>query len=246
MSNYKKWIGGGVGWMLGGPIGGLLGFALGSLFDSATIEVIKQEFGAEEGTTPEADFRLSLLMLSALVMKADGKVTSKEMDFVRNFFVTKFGVDKANSSMRVFNELNKNNVSVESVCSHVRRLIDYPSRLQLVHYLFGVAQADGYITDAEVNVIGRIASLLGLHSTEFNSIRSMFQRGTTISSAYTILGVKKTDSEEVIKRAFRKLTLKYHPDKVAHLGEAVQREAKEKYQKVVEAYEMIRREKAMA
>ncbi|GIV33266.1 MAG: molecular chaperone DnaJ [Chitinophagales bacterium] len=246
MPNYKKWIGGGVGWLLGGPIGGLLGFAFGSLLDNDTVEVIEKELGSKETLSPEAEFRLCLLLLSALVIKADGKATEREMNYVRDFFVRKFGVDKANSSMRIFNRINKNYITAESVCAQVRQLIDYPSRLQLVHFLFGVAQCDGYVTQPEIRMIGRIALLLGLHSTEFNSIRSMFRSEKIQTSAYDILGVKRTDSMDVIKSAYRKLTLQYHPDKVAHLGEDVQREAREKYQKVLEAYETIKRERAAA
>ncbi len=242
MANYKKWLGGGVGWMLGGPIGGLLGFAFGSLLDSATEEDIRKELEAEHATEPEADFRISLLLLSAFVIKADGDASQKEMDFVRTFFVRRFGTEKANTSMRIFNRLDKSSTNVADVCVRVRRLLDYPSRLQLVHFLFGVAQADGHLSKEEVAVVGRIASYLGLHQTEFDSMRSMFRQPTT-ESAYQILGVSKTDSEETIKKAYRKLTLQYHPDKVAHLGEEVQRAAKEKFQKVVEAYETVKKEK---
>jgi DnaJ like chaperone protein len=107
-----------------------------------------------------------------------------------------------------------------------------------------VAQADKHISKEEVSIIARIASALGLHQTEFDSIRSMF-RQPTIESAYQILGVSRTDSVEVVKKAYRKLTLQYHPDKVAHHGEDVQRAANEKYQKVVEAYEHVKKEKGI-
>jgi len=242
MSNYKKWLGGGVGWMIGGPIGGLLGFAFGSLLDSATIEIIRKEL--DETTEPEADFRLSLLMLSAFVIKADGNASKEELEYVRAFFVRRFGVEKANSSMRIFNSLDKGKTNIAEVCVRVRRLLDYPSRLQLVDFLFGVAQADGHLSKEEVSIIARIASYLGLHQTEFDSIRGMF-RQPTAASAYQILGVSKTDSIEIIKKAYRKLTLQYHPDKVAHHGEDVQRAAKEKYQKVVEAYESVKKERGI-
>lgn len=244
MGSYKKWLGGGVGWVLGGPIGGLLGFAFGSLLDSATIEVIRKEINTGKETTPETDFRLSLLLLSAFVIKADGRATKEELEFVRNFFVRRFGNEKANSSMRIFNQLDKSSFSIDDVGAQVRKLLDYPSRLQLVHFLFGVANADRSISREEVYVIGRIASVLGLHQTEFDSIRTMFRQPTP-ESAYTILGISKTVTNEEVKTAYRKLTLQYHPDKVAHHGEDVQRAAKEKYQKVMEAYESVKRERGM-
>lgn len=246
MGNYKKWLGGGVGWVLGGPLGGLLGFAFGSLLDNATIEVIRKEINnGNTATSPETDFRLSLLLLSAFVIKADGKASQEELEYVRSFFVRRFGAEKANSSMRIFNQLDKSNLSIHEVGEQVRRLLDYPSRLQLVHFLFGVANADRGVSREELYVLGRIASVLGLHQTEFDSIRTMF-RQPTAEGAYTILGIVKSATNEEVKAAYRKLTLQYPPDKVAHHGEDVQRAAKEKYQKVMEAYESIKKERGMS
>ncbi len=244
MGSYKKWLGGGVGWVLGGPIGGLLGFAFGSLLDSATIEVIRKEINTGSETAPETDFRLSLLLLSAFVIKADGIASQAELEYVRNFFVRRFGVEKANSSMRIFNQLDKSAFGIDDVGTQVRKLLDYPSRLQLVHFLFGVANADRGVSREELYVLGRIASVLGLHQTEFDSIRTMFKQPTA-ENTYTILGITKSATNEEVKTAYRKLTLQYHPDKVAHHGEDVQRAAKEKYQKVLEAYESVKRERGI-
>jgi len=245
MSSYKKWLGGGVGWVLGGPIGGLLGFAFGSLLDSATVEVIRKEINTGSESTAETDFRLSLLLLSAFVIKADGRASKEEMEYVRGFFIRRFGEEKANSSMRIFNQLDKSNISLRDVSEQVRSLLDYPSRLQLVHFLFGVANADSGISHEELRVIGSIASILGLHQTEFDSIRSMFYSKPAADNCYQILGVSKSATDEEVKRAYRKLTLQYHPDKVAKHGADVQRAAKEKYQKVVEAYEEVKQQRGM-
>lgn len=245
--SYKKWIGGGVGLLLGGGslIAGALGYLLGSLFDEETVEGLRKELKTNKESKPETDFRLSLLLLSAFVIKADGRASRAELEYVRNFFVRRFGAEKANSTMRVFNELDKSNYSIDEVGAQVRKMLDYPSRLQLVHFLFGVATADRGISREEVHVIGRIATILGLHQTEFDSIRTMF-RTATPESAYTILGVTISATNDEIKTAYRKLTLQYHPDKVAHHGEEVQRAAREKYLRVVEAYETIKKERGIA
>jgi DnaJ like chaperone protein len=146
--------------------------------------------------------------------------------------------------MRIFNQLDKSNFSIEQVGAQVRRALSYPSRLQLVHFLFGLANSDRAISKEELTVIGRIATILGLHKTEFDSISTMF-RAPTAESSYTILGITRTATSEEVKTAYRRLTLQYHPDKVAHHGEDVQRAAKEKYQKVVEAYETIKKERGI-
>ena len=90
---FGKWVGGGLGWALGGPLGSVLGFALGSMFDSASVTV--QKGGSttyKTGGSPHVgDFAVSLLVLSAAVMKSDGKTLKSELDYVKKFLVQQFG-----------------------------------------------------------------------------------------------------------------------------------------------------------
>ncbi|MES2629941.1 MAG: molecular chaperone DnaJ, partial [Bacteroidota bacterium] len=88
---FGKWLGGGIGWAVGGPIGGLFGFALGAMFDNTVnIVPVKGNGRPDPGTsyrhqtTPD-DFLKALLVLSATVMKADGRVMKSELDYVRHY-----------------------------------------------------------------------------------------------------------------------------------------------------------------
>lgn len=56
---------------------------------------------------------------------------------------------------------------------------------------------------------------------------------------YAKLGLSPNASPEEVKRAFKKLALKYHPDKTQHLSEAQQQEAQEKFKQINESYEVI-------
>ena len=87
-SGYAKWVGGGLGWVFGGPIGAILGVALGSMFDGMSSG--KYEYQ----NSPRGNFALSLLVLSAAVMKADQKVVRSELEYVRSFFVNQFGSEE--------------------------------------------------------------------------------------------------------------------------------------------------------
>ena len=62
---------------------------------------------------------------------------------------------------------------------------------------------------------------------------------------YEILDLERGASSAEIKKAYRKMAIKYHPDKVSALGEEFQKAAKEKFQKVQEAYETIKKEKGI-
>ncbi|MCB0486578.1 MAG: molecular chaperone DjiA, partial [Flavobacteriaceae bacterium] len=82
--SFSKWIGGALGWTFGGPIGALLGFVFGSFIDGFSEEDLKEYAKTSKGKNTEAgDFEISLLVLAAVVIKADGKVNQKELDFVR-------------------------------------------------------------------------------------------------------------------------------------------------------------------
>lgn len=239
---YLKWIGVGLGWALGGPIGAILGFALGSM--ASTAEITKSSGGSRFQTrrdTSTNDFIVSLLVLSAAVMKADGKVLKSELDYVKDFFVRQFGEHKAKEQILLLREILKQPLQLREVCMQIRANMPHPMRLQLIHYIFGLAQADGSLDAKELRVIEDIARYLGISEKDFASIRAMF--GTDTQSAYDVLEIQDNATEADIKKAYRKMALKYHPDKLSTLGPDIQKAAKEKFIKVQEAYEMIKKQR---
>jgi DnaJ like chaperone protein len=118
--------------------------------------------------------------------------------------------------------------------------MDHASRLQLMHFLFGIAKADGTVTKDEVQQIYTIAGYLGISTKDYESIKAMFYNST--DNAYKILEVTKEASVDDIKRAYRKMAKKYHPDRVIHLGKEHQKGAEEKFRQVQEAYEQLQKE----
>ena len=240
MGNFAKWIGGGLGWVMGGPIGGLLGFLVGSFFDGAS-DLTSTAKGTSI-TTPGA-FGMSLLVLIAAVMKADGKVVKSELDYVKQFFVRQFGQETAKEALVMLRDLLKQDIPLRDVCSQISRNMDYSSRLQLLHLLFGVSGADARFHPSEVDLIGTISGYLGISSTDFLSIKNMFLPET--DSAYKILEIDPSASDDELKKAYRKMAVKYHPDKVSHLGEDLRKTADEKFKKVNEAYEKIKKERGI-
>jgi len=237
MGSFAKWIGGGLGFVMGGPIGGLFGFVVGSFFDNAAIQTTST---GSNVTTPGA-FGMSLLVLIAAVMKADGKVVKSELDYVKQFFVRQFGRENAKEALVMLRDLLKQDIPISDVCSQISRNMDYASRLQLMHLLFGVAGADANFHASEIRIIETIAANLGISSSDYSSIRNMFIPET--DSAYKILEIEPSATNEELKKAYRKIALKYHPDKVSHLGEDFRKTADEKFKKVNEAYEKIKKER---
>jgi DnaJ like chaperone protein len=238
MGKFGKWIGAGLGWTFGGPLGAILGFALGSFIDAADVQVIK---GERKTTT--GDFIASLLVLVASIMKADGKVLRSELDYVKKYFVQAFGNESALEAMQMLKDILKQNIPVRDISIQIKQRMDYSSRLQLLHFLYGIANADGKIDPSEIQLIEQIAYYLGISSADTGSIKNMFVKST--DSAYIILVFNRNEKNEDIKKAYRKLAVKYHPDKVSYLGDDIKNKAKEKFQQINEAYETIKKERGI-
>jgi len=236
MGKFTKWIAGGLGWAFLGPIGGIMGFVLGSIVDQAQSQ---QPSGSS--TTTTGSFVTSLLVLVAAVMKADQRLMRSELNYVKDYFRKNFGQESADEAVQMLREILKRDIPVHEVTDQIRANLDYSSRLQLLHFLFGIAGADGSIHQREQEVIEFIASRMGISQPDLNSIKSMFIEETDY--AYKILEVDPSASDQEIKKAYRKMANKYHPDKVSHLGEDFQKAANQKFQKVNEAYEKIKKER---
>jgi len=234
--SYAKWVGGGLGWAFGGPIGGILGFAFGKMFEDMQAGTY-----AHPSNTLQGDFKISLLVLSAAVMKADGSVRKSELDYVKRFFVTNFGQSSAEESLLMLREILKQDINIQEVSRQVGQFMDYSSRLQLLHYLFGIAQSDGRLPQNEVNTISAIAAYMGLSPSDFDSIKAMFVKDS--NSAYKILEIQPEASDSEIKKAYHEMARKFHPDKVNHLGEDVRKAAEIKFKEVTAAYEQIKKER---
>ncbi|MBT8236450.1 MAG: TerB family tellurite resistance protein [Bacteroidia bacterium] len=241
-----KWLAAFIGYMLFRLPGALIGFLLGSLFDqlggSSGGRTVFSEF-----TRPDvspADFELHLLSLCSIVIKADGQVSQRELDYVRQYFVQTYGKAKANAIFRTFNEvIKKREVSAQRIGSVLAQRTRYEVRLQLLHFLFGIARADGAISRSEESKIREIAGYLRINLRDFESIKAMFIKEA--DRAYKILEIQKTATNDEVKKAYRKMAKKYHPDKVRTDNEAIKKGAEEKFKEVQKAYEQIQKERGL-
>lgn len=246
-AQYGKWIGAGLGAVFGGPIGGILGFIFGSMVDGMQSgEYAHQGQIADQpgrDTTRPGDFGVSLVILSAAVMKADGQVLKSELDYVKAFFVRQFGAEAAERYVLLMRDVLKQELDVQGVSEQIKGFMDYSTRLQLLHFLFGIAGADGRYDESEVDVIQRVSRWMGISFADFTSIQAMFVKDQ--ASAYKILGLTAEATDEEVKKAYRQMAITHHPDKVHHLGEDVQHAAKEKFQQIQAAYEEIKKQRGI-
>jgi len=248
MGSFTKWLGAGLGFTLGGPIGSIIGFAVGSFVDGVSKDDVLKEYkqaqsGRGASNTQSGDFEISLLILASIVIKADGKVDQRELDFVRSQFIGMYGKERANHAFKLFKGIIKKDVSAHEVCGQIRQHMPHASRLQLMHFLFGIAKADQHVAGSEVEEIRKIAGYLNINQYDFESIKAMFYDET--DSAYKILEITKSATDSELKKAYRKMAKKYHPDKLQDLGAEHVKGGKEKFLQIQNAYEKIKNERGI-
>ena len=236
MSFNKKLLWGGLGWVFAGPIGAILGYTYASMSDDRS-----SRWTQPRSQTKHGDFVISVLVLFAKVMKADGQLLRSELDYVKKFLRQQFGVQQTKELMVVFKDILDQEYPLKDVCRQIQRSMDHPSRLELIHILYGLSASDGHVHSDEVRVIQAIANYLNINNNDYESIKAMFARDEEAS--YRVLEISKSASNAELKRAFRKMANKYHPDKVSHLGKEMQKLAEEKFKAVNDAYQQIKKDR---
>ena len=265
-----KWIGGVLGFITGGPLGAPAGVALGALFDKGMDAVNTPDSqesanrangydGSRQGTYgsyqqsscegQRNSFMFSLLVLSAYIIRADGKVMHSEMECVRRFLRNNFGPSaeqQGNSILlKLFEEQKRmdkqrpgafRNAVIQSG-NQIAANMDYSQRLQLLNYLIMIAKADGVVSPEEVNALQEVATSMSIQPEDISSLLHL--SGNDLDSAYKVLGITPSATDDEVKAAYRKMALKHHPDRVATLGEDVRRAAEKKFQEINEAKERI-------
>ncbi|UII77449.1 TerB family tellurite resistance protein [Flagellimonas sp. HMM57] len=240
-----KWVAAFLGYFIFRFPGAILGFIVGSLLDNlggsnGGARTVFKDF-TQQNVSP-ADFELNLLSLCSIVIKADGQVSQRELDYVRQYFLSTYGKEKANAIFRTFNDVvKKREVSAQRICTYLVQRTRYEVRLQLVHFLFGIAQADGQLSNLEINKLKELAGYLRIGHHDFESIKAMFIKSA--DNAYKILEIEKSASDDEVKKAYRKMAKKYHPDKVVTENEAIKKGAEEKFKEVQKAYDTIQKER---
>ncbi|MBO0320822.1 TerB family tellurite resistance protein [Muricauda sp. CAU 1633] len=243
-----KWVAAFLGYFLFRFPGAILGFIVGSFLDnlggsSGGAKTVFQDY-TRQRVSP-ADFELNLLSLCSIIIKADGQVNQRELDSVRQYFLSTYGKEKANAIFRTFNDvIKKREISTQRICEYMVQRTRYEVRLQLLHFLFGIAQADGQVSKSELGKLREIAGYLRVGRHDFESIMAMFVKST--DNSYKILEIDKNATDDEVKKAYRNMAKKYHPDRVVTENEAIKKGAEEKFKEVQKAYETIQKERGIS
>lgn len=265
MAAILKWLFAGLGWAMLGPIGGILGYYLGRSMSSKQEQIpsgssssTRRPHQRYHNTGTSDDLNAALLVLIAAVMKADGVVRQSELGYVKRFLLENYGEERAKELLIVLRDITKNDIPVEQVCIQIKVNTDYDTRYHMLDFLFGIALSDNEFVASEELILRRIATALGINSRDYLSIHSRhtnyggytYQDGSHDihgnynpdmqgKDPYAILGLRQGVTKEEVKKAYRRLAMKYHPDKVANMSEEVQKNAARQFREINAAYEQI-------
>ena len=269
MGSFTKWLFAGLGWAFGGPIGALLGYMLGKAISpdkqigsgNGFTDGGQSHRGPYRNTGTQQDINVALMVLIAAVMKVDGQVKKSELDFVKRFLLANYGEERGKQMLKVLQEMVKKDIPIDQVCQQIKVNTDYSTRYHMVDFLFGIGGADGEFNQSEINMLRLIAQYLGISTSDYTSIferhvgygDSSYSDGSSSSRSsntsyskdpYRVLGIDSSATDDEVKKAYRRMAMKYHPDRVAGMSEEMQRNAAEQMKEINQAYEVIKQRRA--
>ena len=250
-----KFIGAIIGFVVFRLPGAIIGYLIGSFFDNTTT-IEKDEYTGYTNNFNHEEFSYSFLVLTASVLKADGNVTRNELEFVKELYKQNFGIDKTRADMLKLRDILNQQLNIDSSCYSINQNMIKSEKVKLIHYLFGIAQADGNISANEFYQIQNIAQKINISQWDFEAIKIKFtytgnyqnyqyQSKTNINENYKELGLDKNATDDEIKKTYRKLARQYHPDKHASKTQSELKTAEEKFKKIQQAYNQIKKERGI-
>jgi len=273
MSWLGKLFGGTFGFLTGGPLGAILGAALGHQFDQG-MEGIEEDHG-KDGFQPGSQHRVQMAFFTATfsvmghIAKADGKVSLEEIEMAKVVMTNmELSEDLRQTAQKLFNEGKSSSFPLDDAVEQLRVECHRRSTLirMFIEIQLQVAYADGMLDSSEERLLLHICDRLnfsrlqyqGLKSIleaqqrfgggyeEFKNKRSVRSVQPSLEDAYGVLGLRASDTDAEVKRAYRRLISQHHPDKLVAKGlpEEMMKLATEKTQKIRKAYEMIQKSRA--
>ena len=240
MSIWGSLIGGMVGFSLGGPFGMLLGSIIGGKVSRA-----KSAGGFRSFGQPQQVFALSLIVLSAKLSKADGSVSREELVAVKDKL--KIPENELDQVGKIFNQAKTEAAGYEPYAQQIAQIYKKNSQVleEVINILFYIAEADGHISETELNMIEHIAQIFGLSSSQYNSIKESRKNSDKLNP-YVVLESKSDDDLQVIRKRYLKLSKEHHPDLLLSKGvpEEVIEESKKKMRAINSAWDQVQKLKS--
>ena len=240
MAIWGSLIGGMIGLSLGGPFGMLLGSLIGGKISRA-----KSRAGLGAFAQPQQIFALSLIVLSAKLSKADGQVSKEELIAVKDKL--RIPDNELDQVGKIFNKAKEESAGYEQYAQQIAQI--YKGNInvleEVINILFYIAEADGNISDSELQMIEHIAQIFGLSEIQFNSIKES-RKSSDKLNPYIVLESKPDDEIDIIRKRYLKLSKEHHPDLLMSKGvpQEVINESKAKMRAINSAWDQVQKLKS--
>ncbi len=215
-------------------------FIFGRLMDSFSKIVSESESSAQklspQQKAHQQEIENSILVLAAEVIRCDKNFTSTTENFILDFLYKQFGSRPKQERLKtIYSHIETGTEPFTKIaCKELTLLTTHQSRITLVGFLLGVAASDDFLNPKETRIIHRMAGYLGVNEKDFKDVKRVF---LSANSPYAVLGIEEDADIAEVKSAYRKMVLKYHPDK--RETKITEEEASIRFREIQKAYETI-------
>ncbi|RUO58910.1 co-chaperone DjlA [Pseudidiomarina marina] len=254
---WGKILGGFFGFLFARFIGLLLGLMIGHWFDKSLTRAMQQN------STQPQQFVSTLFAVLGHLAKSKGRVTEQDIDYVTRLMDhLQLSEEARIDAQESFREGKQSDFPLTQRVQQLRTQLAWRRDLLqfFLEQLLTIALHDGQLEQAEYEVLLKVTQALGFRRAQLDILLQMAQAGqrfgtggssqqysqqTTanqLDDAYAVLGVSRSASFSEVKKAYRKLMNKHHPDKLAAQGlpPEMRESARAKAQQIQAAYELIK------
>ena len=250
MGIIGKIVGGTIGFALGGPLGAVAGAVFGHAFDSDEKLPLHRNGGRLSGIEEsQLAFFVGTFSMLAKLVKADGRVSREEMAVIEQFALQDLGLTPQSREV-AFNIFNAALDSPASFEDFAIQFYGYfqsqPNMIEMmVDILLRVSVADGNLHVAEEAMILSAVRIFNFNPSRYEQMKSKYAHSS--DAFYDVLGCRRTDTDEAIKKRYRYLAQTYHPDKIAGKGlpDEFTQLAQDKFREIQTAYDAIKKERGI-
>ncbi|UCF94088.1 MAG: co-chaperone DjlA [Desulfobacterales bacterium] len=245
-----KVIGGTIGFALGGPLGAVAGAVFGHAFDRGNqLDDGREQVLLSAGETTQFTFFVAAFSMLAKIAKADGRISQDEVASIEHFMRHDLNLspESRQAAINIFHAAVDSPETFDNFAAQFYgQFRSHPHILEfMIDILIRVALADGHLSPNEDELIRTAVRLFHLSPEQYEKIKSQYS--PSFDKYYAVLGCNPNDSDEQIKRQYRRMVQDFHPDKIASKGlpEEFNQFAHEKFREIQEAYEMIKKERGL-
>jgi DnaJ like chaperone protein len=246
-----KVVGGAIGFALGGPVGAVAGAVFGHAFDKDGSELNRDErrhlSGNEEA---QMTFFVAAFSMLAKLSKADGRVCQDEIESIDQFMTQDLHLNREsrNIAIDIFREAVNSPEPFEGFARQFYTTFRTQPRMLevMLDVMLRVSTADGQFTSQEEELILSAVHIFNYPTEGYLKLKARYVDQS--DKYHAVLGCDRNDSDDFVKKQYRKLVNEYHPDKIASKGlpEEFTHFAGEKFREIQEAWEHVKKERGMA